>query len=179
VTAPQIQDAQDIRVTAAEIMAKDLLSSLVTEIKLLPDIWEKLVQEKQNDIIERLRKTVIQATKNAVHIIASQGHAAIPGELEQILIKDGAKATVKIIKEAQSLHNLCEFQGSAVFIVCADHLQYLSGVQDIQGEADQRSFDMGREYTDVDGADMEETTVTILPAPKKQADAPKETEQAS
>jgi len=157
-TTPQMQNAQDIRITAAESMAKDLLSSLVTEIKLLPDIWEKLVQEKQDDIIDRLRKTVIQAVKNAVHIIAFQGHTAIPGELEQILIKDGAKATVKIIKEAQSLHNLCEVQGGAVFIVCADHLQYLGGVQDIQGEPDQRIFDMGREYTDADGAGMEETS---------------------
>jgi len=39
-------------------------------------------------------------------------------------------------------------------------------IQDIQGEPDQRIFDMGREYTDADGAGMEEVSVTLL-APSK------------
>jgi len=140
---------QNANETAANTLAKDLLSALVTEIKLLPDVWPKLVQDKQNEIIDRLRERVIYGVANAVNILSSQGKTAIAGELEQILVKDGAKATVKIDRNAQSLHDLCEMQAQRIFIVSADYLQYLGGVHDIQGKPDQRSFDMGRETIDV------------------------------
>jgi len=152
---------------AANTLAKDLLSALVTEIKLLPNVWPKLVQDQQDEIIDRLRERVISGVAQAVNIISSQGKIAIAGELEQILVKDGAKATIKIERNAQSLHDLCEMQAQRIFIVCADHLQYLNGIHDIQGEPDQRSFDMGHEYTDTDGAGMDEDTIDVQAKPPK------------
>jgi len=159
---------QNTSAIAANTLAKDLLSALVTEIKLLPDVWPKLVQDKQNEIIDRLRARVISGIAQAVNIISSQGKIAIAGELEQILVKDGAKATIKIESKTQSLHDLCEMQAQRIFIVSADHLQYLGGVGDIQGEPDQRSFNMGHEYTDTDGAGMDTKTIEVQTKPLQQ-----------
>lgn len=42
----------------AETVGKDLLSALVQEIKLLPNTWPKMSENRQNDLIDRLRKRV-------------------------------------------------------------------------------------------------------------------------
>ena len=49
---------QDFRAMTADSIGKDLLSALVTEVKLMPDTWPKLSQKRQDDIIDRLRKRV-------------------------------------------------------------------------------------------------------------------------
>jgi len=131
---------QDIRTIAANSIGKDILQALVTEIKLLPKPWNALVEKQQNEIIDRLRQHVVTAVQNAVQIIATNGNQSIPGELEQILIKEVAKATIKIGRDAQSLHDLCELQGSNIFIVRANPYKYLHNMHDIKGESDQRDI---------------------------------------
>lgn len=43
---------QDFRAMTADSIGKDLLSALVTEVKLMPDTWPKLSQKRQDDIDE-------------------------------------------------------------------------------------------------------------------------------
>lgn len=63
---------QDFRQMTADTVGKDLLGALVTEIKLLPDVWQKLPKAKQNDVIDRLRNRVEENVKMVVFTIASQ-----------------------------------------------------------------------------------------------------------
>ena len=51
-------NAPDFRSMTAATIGKDLLSALVTELKLLPAVWAKLPQKKQDDILDRLRARV-------------------------------------------------------------------------------------------------------------------------
>lgn len=164
------KQAQDPRAMTAQTVGKDLLGALVTELKLLPDTWPKIPQLKQDDIINRLRDRVESAVKMAVHLIASDGRTVIQGDLDQVVIKDGAKATIKIGRGAESLHDLYESQGRAVLIVVAGHEHMTGGMDDIRGESDQRGLDLGREYTDKDGDGMDGANVVdaefrSLPAP--------------
>lgn len=150
--SPEMKDTMNMTATT---LGKDLLGALVQEIKLLPDVWVKLSENKQNDVLDRLRTRVDGAVKMAVHLIASQGRVTVVGDLDQITIKDGAKAVVKIGKSVTALHDLAEAQGQAVLLVLSgSHETYTSGMDEVTGEADQRSFDMGREYTDDDGDGM-------------------------
>ncbi|TXH46587.1 MAG: hypothetical protein E6Q97_29420 [Desulfurellales bacterium] len=50
---PAYQDTAFQNMTT-ETIGKDILSALVQEIRLLPDVWSKLPASKQDDIIERL-----------------------------------------------------------------------------------------------------------------------------
>jgi hypothetical protein len=47
---------KDFRTMTADSIGKDILSALVTELKLLPDSWPKIPKIKQDDIIDRLRE---------------------------------------------------------------------------------------------------------------------------
>ncbi|WP_442592522.1 cell division protein FtsK [Parapusillimonas sp. JC17] len=165
------QTAPDPRSMTAQTIGKDLLSALVTELKLLPDVWVKISQSKQDDIIDRLRDRVENNIKMAVHLIASDGRTVIQGDLDQVVIKDGAKATIKIGRGAESLLEPYEAQGKAVLIVVAGQQQYTGGMNEVRGETDQRGLNLGKEYTDEDGADMPgeivDAEIKELPPPKK------------
>ncbi|AZV94463.1 hypothetical protein NJI34_37955 [Pseudomonas sp. S 311-6] len=174
---------QDPRAMTAQTIGKDLLGALVTELKLLPDTWPKIPQHKQDDIIGRLRDRVESAVKMAVHLIASDGRTVIQGDLDQVVIKDGAKATIKIGRGAESLHELYESQGRAVLIVVAAHEHMTGGMDEIKGESDQRGLDLGKEYTDQDGDGMDSGNVVdaefrSLPAPGDDALTEEQLQQA-
>lgn len=112
-------------------------------------------QKEQDDIIERLRKRVDESVKMAVHLIAANGRTVVQGDLDKITIKDGAQALIKIGKSVSALHELAEAQGQAVLLVLSGgDSQYTGGMDEVRGESDQRSFEMGREYTDGDGDGM-------------------------
>ncbi|WP_431206762.1 ribosome modulation factor [Burkholderia cepacia] len=139
----------------AESIGKDLLSALVTEIKLLPDLWVKLSEKKQNDVIDRLRARVEHNVKMATHLIASDGRVVVQGDLVQITIKDGVKAAVEFSSAAPNLHDLYDAQGKAVLLVVANATAHTGGMDEVRGETDQRGLDLGREYTDQDGDGMD------------------------
>jgi len=159
---------QDFRAMTADSIGKDLLSALVTEVKLLPDTWPKLSQKRQDDIIDRLRKRVESSVSMAVHLLAAQGRVTVCGDLDQITIKDGVKAVVKFSPAAASLHQLYEAAGKAVLVIVAAADDHTAGMGEIAGEADQRAMDLGHEYHDNDGGGMDDNVIDAdrgLPAP--------------
>jgi hypothetical protein len=160
----------DIRSMTSETIGKDLLSALVTELKLLPDVWPKLPQAKQDDVIERLRKRVDNGVRMGVHLLSTQGRTTVAGQLAQITIKDGVKAVIEFASSAENLHNLYEYQGAEVLVVVADAQAHTGGMNEIKGESDQRAMDLGHEYHENDGGGMDgqivEGTARALPSPE-------------
>lgn len=145
---------QDFRAMTADSIGKDLLSALLAEIRLLPKPWDQIAKAKQDDIIDRLRARVETNVKMAVHLLSSQGRTVVVGDLEQITIKDGAKAVIKIGRSAESLHELYDAQGKAVLVIVSDAGEHTGGMDGITGEEDQRAMDLGHEYHDNDGGGM-------------------------
>jgi ribosome modulation factor len=181
-------DVKAVLGMTADTVGKDLLTALLQEMRLLPDVWVKLPKGKQDDIIDRLRDRVTSNVRMAVHLVASQGRTVVVGDLEQITIKDGTKAVIKIGRGAESLHELYDAQGKAVLIVVSDAGDHTGGMDEIHGEADQRGLDLGHEYHDNDGGGMDKhendrgTTidgeVPRLPAPSDTGPTAKELDQA-
>lgn len=152
-------EPQDIREMTADSIGRDILQALVQEIKLLPKPWVSMTKKKQDDVIDRLRARVDHNVKMAVHLIASDNRTTVVGELEQITSKDGIKAQFKIGKNSEGRHHLFDSVGHACLIIVADAADHTSGMDDVQGESDQRSMDLGKEYTDQDGDGMDDSDV--------------------
>lgn len=51
-------DVKALLSMTAETVGRDLLQALVQEIKLLPDVWPKMSQKKQDSVIDRLRNRI-------------------------------------------------------------------------------------------------------------------------
>jgi len=177
---------QDFRNMTADTIGKDLLGALVSEIKLLPDPWQKLSKAKQDDVIDRLRARVESNVKMAVHMLAAEGRVTIAGDLDQITIKDGVKAVVKFGTGAANLHELYDVAGKAILLVVANAADHTGGMNEITGESDQRAMDLGHEYHDNDGGGMDESgageviegEVLGLPSPDSVAPTEEELDEA-
>ena len=78
------KEQPDFRQMTADTIGKDLLSALVTEIRLLPNVWQKLPKAKQDDVIERLRNRVEENVAMAVFTIASQNRTTVAGSLDTL-----------------------------------------------------------------------------------------------
>ncbi|MDR0703210.1 MAG: cell division protein FtsK [Azoarcus sp.] len=181
-------EVQAVLGMAAGTIGKDLLSALVQEIRMIPDVWVKLPKAKQDDIIGRLRARVDANVKMAVHLIASEGRTIITGDLDQVTIKNGVKAVVKFGANTENLHELYESSGKTVLIVVAEADAHTGGMHEIKGEADQRAMDLGHEYHDNDGGGMEgeeggdgdavDAEITGLPSPNDVSPTEEEKAQA-
>lgn len=150
------QKSNDFRQMTADTVGKDLLGALVTEIKLLPDVWPKMSKKKQDDVIDRLRSRVEDNVRMAVYTIASSNRTVVAGNLDQITIKDGVKAVIKFGMHSQNLEGLYEAasDSKSVLVVVADAGEFTQGINQVAGEDDQRAMDLGHEYNDNDGGGM-------------------------
>lgn len=140
------EQMKNVMEMTSQTVGKDLLSALVQEVRLMPDVWVKLSQKKQDDVIERIRNRVETNVKMALHLLASEGRTVVTGDLDQITIKDGVKAVVKFGGSAANLHELYDAAGKAVLLVVANAQDHMGGMDEVKGEPDQRGMDLGQEY---------------------------------
>jgi hypothetical protein len=110
----------------------------------MPDVWQKLPKAKQDDIIERLRKQVANQVTLAVHAIASEERIVVTGAIDQITIKDGVKAVVKFGPEAANLDHLFRSGGKMVLLVVANAEDHMLGMDQIEGEDEQKILEFNK-----------------------------------
>jgi len=178
-----MNNPQDFRSMTADSIGKDLLSALLTELRLLPKPWPKLSESKQNHIIDRLRARVESNVKMGVHLLASKGRTEVIGSIQQITINNGVKAVIKIDPRNEFMHQLFDSAGNSVAIIIAGAEDALAGINEIKGEADQRAMDLGHEYHDNDGGGMDsddaiDAELLSLPDPKDIPPSHEELQQA-
>lgn len=130
--------------TAATV-GLDLLKALIDEIRLLPKPWAAMSQAQQDEVIDRLRRRVLEQTHEAVQAIAADGRVVVAGELEQITIKDGVKAVIKMAQHSPHIHELYSSAGSTVLVVVADATPYTQGLDGVKGEPDQTALALPHE----------------------------------
>jgi ribosome modulation factor len=149
---------QDLLGMTAETCGLTVLQVCLQEMKLMPDVWPKLSEAKQNAVIDRLRATVANAITMAVHTIASDGRITVIAGLEGVAIKDEIKATFVVSRrnEADALQGLYDSHKKVCLLVVATPEVYKQGMDDVKGESDQRAMDLGQEYKpNSDGEGME------------------------
>lgn len=117
----------DTVILAADTMLGDLVSLVIEEIRAAPDVWQKLNEFQQEEVIERVTRRVGSHVREAVKMIASDGREVITAELEQITAKDGIKAVCTLAKHDPNRHALLDSVGKAVLIVVADPSAFLNG----------------------------------------------------
>lgn len=138
--AETIYDYDEVQEIAEETMVGDLVQTCLTELKAAPDVWQKLSEDKQADVLERLEKRVKAAIKRAVFIIASEDRPTIDAIIEQITVKDGYKAVLKISRSAPGALDLVESQSggdSEVLIVLPNAGKYRDQGAGVKPDPDQ------------------------------------------
>lgn len=124
--APE-QETQDTIELTTYVMLGSLVGLVIDELKAAPDVWQRLSQGRQDDVIDRVRHRCEQMVRQAVRLIAADGREVITADLEQITAKDEIKAVCKLAKHDQNRHALLDAVGKPVLLVVASHQQFLGG----------------------------------------------------
>lgn len=150
-----MSEEKDIIGMTAETIGLDLLSAMIDEIKAMPDVWQKLPQIQQDDVIERLTKRIEDNVRQAVHIIASEDQVTVVADIESVAIKDGIKATLKIhAGNSQSAkEQLFNSVRRACMVVVTDAGDFTRGMSEVKSDADQPQLE------GLDGDDSSENDI--------------------
>lgn len=124
VTADQVMDLATAKV------AGSLMDRLLTEIKAMPDPWQKMSEAKQRALLERLQSSVGDGVRQAVRLIAARGCDAVSAAVDQVVFKDGVKIVLKSVLKTEGAHALADHEGQSVVVVIADPEQYMGGIGD-------------------------------------------------
>lgn len=129
-----------IPMLAAEHMGKSLVELVLQELRAAPDVWQKMSEKQQWEVIERVQHGVKYATAGAVNTIVTGGHTALAGTIDTVNIKDKIKLTV-IVSKSNLAESLAELYAagseSSCQILLADAAQYLGGMELVQAEPNQ------------------------------------------
>lgn len=139
------ENDQDVIEIAESTMLGDLMALCVDEMKAMPDVWQKLPEETQRDLIERTRRRVTDAIAQAVKIVASGDQKTIVATVEKVEFKDGVKATLSMSRYSQSVHDLADATGGTVLIVLEETEGYQGGSEQVQSDPDQPGLGLDEE----------------------------------
>lgn len=122
---------------AAETLLGDLMQLVLGEIRAAPDVWPKLSQYKQDEVIDRVQRRCADAVRQCVQLIACKGRTAIPGALDSVTVKDGLKAVIKFSQADPNRHELIDATGRSVIVIVADAAEFSGGTDEVKSQPDQ------------------------------------------
>lgn len=122
---------------AAETMTGDLLAALVDEFKVAPDVWQKLPEHQQENLIYRLQQRIQDNVRKAVEIIASANRPTIIATVESVTVKDGIKAVLTLPKSDAQRHELFDAAGLSVLLIVGGASEYYGGADKVKPDPDQ------------------------------------------
>lgn len=126
----------------------ELMAITLDELKAASDVWHKLGEQEQDEVIERIEKRVRDAVMQTIHLLSSHGFARVPAALESVTVKDGIKAVAIVSRTDAARHELIDAQGSVVTLVIADLSQFTDSPHEHKAEPDQSEL---RLQTRLDG----------------------------
>jgi hypothetical protein len=129
----------DVELMASQTIGLDLMSLFIQEVQALPNVWQKLSEDQQNQVIERARESIETAVSRAVELIASNGFVRVTGQLQDVAIKKDIQAKVAIFKSnsSEAMFELYNSFGTVCTLVLASPEQFLGGMQAVKGEKNQ------------------------------------------
>lgn len=126
----------------ADTLGKSLPQGLIQEIRILPDVWQKLSEAKQTDVIERLEQQVRNAATIAVHTIAGAERETVYGKLESIAAKDKMKAVIVVNHSSPNKHDLLDAVNEDCLLIIGGAAEFLDGMKDVKADPDQNPLDL-------------------------------------
>lgn len=111
------KESKDINTITEETMIGDLMSFMTQEFKAMPDVWQKLGESHQREIVYRAELAAKKVVREAVEILASGGEVTAKLTVDQVVFKDGAKVVLKAGFTTQAIHDIADRQGKTCLVV--------------------------------------------------------------
>ena len=123
---------------ATDSMGKALMRALVDHIKLMPDQWHKLSEQKQQDLLDSMGDSVHSLVKETAQRFMAVGFPSVGVILQQITLKqDGIKGTILIERTDNGIDALSHQAGRQLVLVLTSPELYSAGVDEFEPDPDQ------------------------------------------
>lgn len=122
-------------------LASNLIDFMVSEIRGARDVWVKLGEKEQNEVLDRIRKQAVSIVANCVSTVISSDRPSIECKIETVTIKKYVEAKIVCSKDDKYVHDLVDFQGRHAMIVLVDKAQYTGCEDQYEADPDQRGID--------------------------------------
>ncbi|MAY41713.1 MULTISPECIES: DNA translocase FtsK [unclassified Neptuniibacter] len=117
----------DILVTSCHTMQADLMGTITSMMKAMPDVWQKMSEETQQDFIDSIDKQTAELVEKCVKMIAADNRSYVEAKVEQVVFKGAIEAKLKVFGGASSgAHDLADATGQQVMILLPEMEQYES-----------------------------------------------------
>ena len=143
-TEENVKDPSEFGHVGAATMQGDLMKCIVDELKLIDEPWQKLSEEHQGEILDRIEKQTEGMITKCISIIAGGNQVSVAAEVDSVKFKSGVQITLKSKSDAQGVLDLAEHAGGQVRVVILDVGEYISDDESKPGvDADQGSLGLG------------------------------------
>lgn len=130
----------------AQVLGRDILAALVTQVKSQPDHWHRMNEVTQKQQIDRMREQTRQIVHHAVRVLcAGAQYKAIACKLTDLTFKEGIKGSYTLAGGADGRHELADAMGKSALIVLADADAYAARMDEVKETADQMEL-FGGDY---------------------------------
>lgn len=146
---------------------ENLMRKLLVVVRGMPKTWKQLTEVQQDNVLIEFDNYVKEALRNAVRDMAGADFPAIPATLDQVVIKDGFKAVLKMGQAIPHRHELADAEGTTVILILADASEYIKGVRPRQSRRSRISSSAARSRMPL-----------LMPRPKT-GDSPRNTPKKS
>lgn len=132
-TAANFIDADSsVFITSSHHMQSDLMGVVINTCKALPNVWQKLSEDQQQDFIDSIDKQIRDLVMSCVKTIAADDRPYVLAKVDQVVFKGGIEAKLKIERDINQdgapsgAHDLADNTGRTVMII-------LPGVEEYEG----------------------------------------------
>ena len=142
-------DEMVLATIASDTLLGDLMSFLIDELKTMPDVWQRMSESAQKDVIERCEIRIEKAVDRAVKLVACGEYVTVDAILHKMTIQKGVDITLKagLTNELQCLQH---YMDGYVKIVLPNKKQFTEN-RETMPVADPDQADLmgiGEEYDD-------------------------------
>ncbi|WP_027858452.1 DNA translocase FtsK [Marinobacterium jannaschii] len=109
--------------TSAKTMHADLMGIIREACKAMPDVWQRLSKEKQQDFLDSWDAQLETVVESCIMHIASDNRPHVIATVDQVVFKGGIEAKLKIEKgmsedgAPSGAHDLADATGEKVMII--------------------------------------------------------------
>jgi DNA segregation ATPase FtsK/SpoIIIE-like protein len=122
-SAAMIELEDGIFSTSAHTMHSDLMGVVINTCKALPNVWQKMNEEQQQDFIDSIDRQIKELVTSCVKTIAADDRPYVLGKVDQVVFKRGIEAKLSIERDVHQegapsgAHELADNTGEMVMII--------------------------------------------------------------
>lgn len=118
-------------------VGNQIMKAMMVELSVLSPRYQAMDQDKQQEVIDRLRDALIDTINHAVHVIAAKSYESLPVKLIKAQLKEGIQFQVNVLGTPSNSGWVDQVGKEAMLVFC-DPTGFAMGLDSFKAPTKQR-----------------------------------------